>query len=426
MATNFKHLSNNKGLYDKMIFIEDRLCDGNSKEDYIQALSAMRGVLDIMMAEWVKKAGLSDANILMYMSQKFGNSQTTVNLYGRIYALEKSGAISSATAGLLHDIRRDGNDATHQGLEVNNLSKEQVYRRAVSVYEKLYRTTYEFSIYENKGNANSYAGSTSAFSDDYSVSYKRAQVSEKVRKKLDKPGAFVFLHLCFGGIVIFLWINYASLAMSFQDREIIYILMMVMIFAVWPIFIVLNIVNAVIAKKNGEAISKQLTEPELDSVLSMNKAELGAFATNVNMRVRKSRLYTPNMDWEYKQLLRRHMGGGINYGTSNWNQQQFTDQMNFNQQQQFTNQMNDDLSGLHQFMDQHQEFMNQQHQFMNQMNLDQQQQFMDQQQQFMDHATAFNDPLNSTEGPSIFNGGIDPGFNFGGGMDFGGGFGNGF
>ena len=193
-----------------------------------------------------------------------------------------------------------------------------------------------------------------------------------------------------------------------------------MFIAIWS-FVVLpcNIVSAVRAKNSGEAISKQMTEPELDAFLSMSKAEQTTYARHKNIKLRNPKLYTPAMDWQCNHLLGSHMGSGVNIATTNLNQYQFMNQMNLDQQQQFTNQMNDDLNGLNQFMDQHQEFMNQ-------MNLDQQQQFMDQQQQFMDHANAFNDPLNSTEGPSIFNGGIDLGFNFGGGMDFGGGFGNGF
>lgn len=146
MVTNFSHLeSQYKEMFDKMIFVEDMLVDGDSKEEYIQAMSAMRGVLDIMMKNWVRSAGISDAVIISFMRERFQENNSSVNLYGRIYALERTGMISAATADLLHDIRKVGNDSVHLGTEVLSMSKNQAYNRAVAMYTEMYKVSYEFA-----------------------------------------------------------------------------------------------------------------------------------------------------------------------------------------------------------------------------------------------------------------------------------------
>ena len=145
MVTNFSHLASQyKEMFDKMIFVEDMLVDGDSREEYIQAMSAMRGALDIMMKNWVRSAGISDAVIISFMRERFQDNTSSVNLYGRIYALERTGVISAATADLLHDIRKVGNDSVHLGTEVLSMSKSQAYNRAVAMYTEMYKATYEF------------------------------------------------------------------------------------------------------------------------------------------------------------------------------------------------------------------------------------------------------------------------------------------
>ena len=181
MVTNFSHLeSQYKEMFDKMIFVEDMLVDGDSKEEYIQAMSAMRGVLDIMMKNWVRSAGISDAVIISFMRERFQENNSSVNLYGRIYALERTGVISAATAELLHDIRKAGNDAVHLGIEVLSMSKSQAYNRAVAMYTEMYKATYEFAQNSKirSGNTYSYSGGMNT----YGFAHKTATANPRTTK----------------------------------------------------------------------------------------------------------------------------------------------------------------------------------------------------------------------------------------------------
>ena len=162
MVTNFEHLASQKDMFDKMIFVEDMLVDGESKEEYVQAMSAMRGVLDIMMKNWVRVAGLSDTNIIAYVNEKFTDKSNSVNLFGRIYALERIGVINRNTADILHDIRKVGNDSVHYGETILAMSKDMAYNKAVTMYTEIYNTTYEYLSYvqSKAGAADSYAGAS--------------------------------------------------------------------------------------------------------------------------------------------------------------------------------------------------------------------------------------------------------------------------
>lgn len=145
MITNFAHLAGYPLLYEKAVFAEDLLVDGKDREHSLQAMSAMRGVLDLMMKELVRMCGMTDAMVLSYAPP--GKADERVNLFTRIEALAKSGRIPQDSAGRLHEMRTLGNRAVHGEESVNRMDSGTAFRTAEGMYALLYEETYRF-VYE--------------------------------------------------------------------------------------------------------------------------------------------------------------------------------------------------------------------------------------------------------------------------------------
>lgn len=147
MATNFEHMKKWSSIYQKLTFIENMLVDGDSTEVCLQFMSGARGALDIMLKELVKEAQISDDQIIMIKRGMASGSKDTgtVDLFGRILALEKMDIITHETAENMHFIRKYGNKAVHGEGDFIEMDQPSMYRLAVQMYEKLYRETYLFA-----------------------------------------------------------------------------------------------------------------------------------------------------------------------------------------------------------------------------------------------------------------------------------------
>lgn len=368
MVTNFAHMENQKDIYDKLLFVEDMLVDGDSREEYVQAMAAMRGALDVLMEKWVRKVNLPDSTILRYMSDKFGSEQNRVNLYGRIYALEKSGKIDADTAKKLHNIRSLGNDAVHNGDDIRRMSKQEVYKKAEDMYEQIYYGTY---CYVNAASVGKTAPAKATGKAGSSKESNRAEV-----KKPKFLGWWLFCCL-----ILLVFPSILTGVQGYMDESLLIL---------WIICVILILILSVASWSYAKKEEKYISNAE-HKVRQLSDEQIAIF--NKWPAVRQ-RAFIEQMD-------NFTMQSGLFQ-----NNQQFMDQMNREQQQQF---------------------MDQQQRFMDQMNMDQQQQFLDQQQQFAHESMAFVDPLDSSYGLS-FDNGLDfgGGMDFGSGLDFGGGFGGGF
>lgn len=161
MVTNFAHLKSYPDLYDKALFAEDMLVDGTSKEHYVQAMSSMRGVIDLMAKKLTDAAGLTDKMILSYANAK--PDETHVNLFYRIKALSESGTITGQSAEHLHEIRKNGNSAVHAGEEMNRKGRDETFREAEQMYKLLYEETYRFVHQYVSAKQNAKAKSTGTY-----------------------------------------------------------------------------------------------------------------------------------------------------------------------------------------------------------------------------------------------------------------------
>lgn len=141
MVTNFTHLQPYGDLFDKIIFAEDMIVDGTCKEHFVQAISAIRGALDIMMKRFTGHMGLNDQMILSLVP----SSDSRVNLFSRIEALSRSGKITKQSANNLHEIRKHGNDAVHGGESIGAMSKDNAYRLAEQMYRLFYEESHRFA-----------------------------------------------------------------------------------------------------------------------------------------------------------------------------------------------------------------------------------------------------------------------------------------
>ena len=139
MITNFAHLKGYPDLYDKALFAEDMLVNGTSKEHYLQAMAAMRHVIELMAREMTEAAGLTDKKILFYAEAKPG--EVSVTLFSRIKALYEFGTITKQSADHLHEIRRKGNVAVLGVDEMIEKSRDEVFREAEQMCKLLHEET---------------------------------------------------------------------------------------------------------------------------------------------------------------------------------------------------------------------------------------------------------------------------------------------
>lgn len=305
MVTNFEHLASQKDMFDKMIFVEDMLVDGGSKEEYVQAMNAMRSVLDIMMKNWVRVAGLSDTNIIAYMNEKFKEKTDRVNLFGRIYALERIGVINRHTAAILHDIRQVGNDANHYGEDTASMSKDMAYNKAVTMYTEIYNTTYEYLSYvqSKAGAADSYAGASNTANAGNSNGRIKMDLSgiqltpsqEKARMRLaehdrdvSNTGKKRILVLAIVEVIVFeifagIIISSSYHRPTYEVRALVYSL----IFIGVPIFnlVIWAIVNASIKKdasKNEKIIASLMNDIQAEIISGWSYETLCSFFKSLN------------------------------------------------------------------------------------------------------------------------------------------------
>lgn len=147
MASNFEHMKEWDGIYQKLLFMENLMLNEVSTENSIQAMSAARGALDVLMKELMKEANISDNEIIAVKRAMAPGAKDTgqVDLFGRILAAEKLGIISTESAQNLHFIRSVGNRAVHGEESMLKSSATALYAQAGQVYEKLYRETYLFA-----------------------------------------------------------------------------------------------------------------------------------------------------------------------------------------------------------------------------------------------------------------------------------------
>lgn len=188
MVTNFAHMKDWNVMYQKLLFLEDVILDIKNTESCIQVISTARGVIDILLKELVKEAGITDAQII----QISGQDQGRVNLFDRIKVLEAKGYISSATAENLHTIRKYGNQATHGEENFVGKSIEELTSIAEKVYGILYKETYLFANqYVKEARAKRNTKGTGTYSGN------------NVEKKSGSCGATILTII---GIIIFIYI----------------------------------------------------------------------------------------------------------------------------------------------------------------------------------------------------------------------------
>ena len=156
-----------------------------------------------------------------------------------------------------------------------------------------------------------YEESTFAATDEFDLIRKRAQVSTIIRKRISNLGLRVFLDIVFGLLpilILFIGTGRGFIDIRFSSVFIPIFSIMLQGFIAWDIVAVVKVRNS------GEAISKQMEEPELDAFLSMNKEDQRNYAFYQNIKLRKPCDYTSSMDWKCKQLLNSHMGCGMDSG----------------------------------------------------------------------------------------------------------------
>ena len=188
MVTNFAHMKEWNVMYQKLLFLEDVILDIKNKESCIQVISTARGVIDILLKELVKEAGITDAQII----QICGQEQGRVNLFDRIKVLEAKGYITPKTAENLHTIRKYGNQATHGEETFVGKSVEELTSIAEKIYEILYRETYLFAnqyVKEARANRNTKSTATSG--------------GNNVEKKTGSCGGTILTVI---GIIIFIYV----------------------------------------------------------------------------------------------------------------------------------------------------------------------------------------------------------------------------
>ena len=147
MVTNFAHMKEWNVMYQKLLFLEDLILDVKNKESCIQIISTGRAVIDVLLKELVKVAGITDEQILRMKKDTFHNSKEgdKISLFDRIIALEAMGYISAKSAENLHTIRKYGNPAIHGEETFVNKPLNELKSIAEKVYELLYKETYLFA-----------------------------------------------------------------------------------------------------------------------------------------------------------------------------------------------------------------------------------------------------------------------------------------
>lgn len=144
MVTNFSHLKRWKRIYDSAVEMEEALLEATTVSKYKGAIGTSRDVLERIVKEMVKTAGIEDKSILQVMAQEGKAAQYPTN-FGRILTLKRTGVLSPETINNLIFLNKKGNAARHADSELDDMNVEQIKVIAERVYSAVYRETYLFA-----------------------------------------------------------------------------------------------------------------------------------------------------------------------------------------------------------------------------------------------------------------------------------------
>ena len=143
--TNFAHMKPWERMYEKILVLEDHICEPKNKESYIQVVLNSRGVIDLLTKKLIEENGITDKQIREVAEKKGKGDSNRITLYKRILALEDLDCISRESASKLHFLRNNGNMGDHGEEYFIEQPIEKLKKTAEEMYSALYRETYLFA-----------------------------------------------------------------------------------------------------------------------------------------------------------------------------------------------------------------------------------------------------------------------------------------